>query len=101
MLPAGVLGTSTYSNFDSSSTTNGHSDSLEEQEVVTPSLDVGRGIKRQRSYEEEVIDVDADEVDEAEIQQEVDRMRAEKVKVISHDWRLKYAFGANHVSHDT
>ena len=37
-----------------------------------------------------------DEVDEVEL--EGRETRAEKAKVISHDWRLKYAFGANHVS---
>jgi hypothetical protein len=31
-----------------------------------------------------------------ELEQRVER--AEKAKVITHDWRLKYAFGANHVS---
>jgi hypothetical protein len=38
-----------------------------------------------------------DEVDEVELEER--EVRAEKAKVISHDWRLKYAFGANHVSH--
>lgn len=37
-----------------------------------------------------------DEVDEVELEER--EVRAEKAKVISHDWRLKYAFGANHVS---
>ena len=80
------LGTSTYSNFDSSS------DTLDIEEVVTPSFEVGRRTvsntslgKRSRIKEEE-------EVDEVEVD------RAEKAKVISHDWKLKYAFGANHVS---
>jgi hypothetical protein len=36
------------------------------------------------------------EVDEVELEER--EVRAEKAKVISHDWRLKYAFGANHVS---
>ena len=80
------LGTSTYSNFDSSS------DTLDIEEVLTPSFEVGRRTacntslgKRSRIKEEE-------EVDEVEVD------RAEKAKVISHDWKLKYAFGANHVS---
>jgi hypothetical protein len=88
---AGVLGTSTYSNIDNSS------DTLD-QEVVTPSFEMGKrgtpsvaclGRKRSRELEEEVDEV---ELEEREV-------RAEKAKVISHDWRLKYAFGANHVSH--
>jgi hypothetical protein len=83
------LGTSTYSNFDSSS------DTIDIEEVVTPSFEVGRRTvsntslgKRSRIKEEEE--------DEVELEQRVER--AEKAKVISSDWRLKYAFGANHVS---
>ena len=81
------LGTSTYSNFDSSS------DTLDPEDVVTPSFEIGRrstsSVKRSRVME--------DEVDEVELKER--EVRAEKAKVISHDWRLKYAFGANHVSH--
>jgi len=83
------LGTSTYSNFDSSS------DTIDIEEVVTPSFEVGRRTvsntslgKRSRIKEEEE--------DEVAMEQRMDR--AEKAKVITHDWRLKYAFGANHVS---
>jgi hypothetical protein len=83
------LGTSTYSNFDSSS------DTIDIEEVVTPSFEVGRRTvsntslgKRSRTKEEEE--------DEVELEERV--VRAEKAKKISHDWRLKYAFGANHVS---
>jgi hypothetical protein len=80
------LGTSTYSNFDSSS------DTLDPDEVVTPSFEVASrtatSVKRSRVME--------DEVDEVELEER--EVRAEKAKVISHDWRLKYAFGANHVS---
>jgi len=82
------LGTSTFSNFDSSS------DTIDIEEVVTPSFEVGRRTvsntslgKRSRIKEEE---------DEVELEERVER--AEKAKVITHDWKLKYAFGANHVS---
>jgi exonuclease-1 len=79
----GGLGTSTYSNFDSSS------DTIDLEEVVTPSFEVGRrtvsntSLGKRSRIKEEV------EVDEVELE------RAEKAKVIAHDWKLKYAFGAN------
>lgn len=88
-----ALGTSTYSNFDSSS------DTIDLEEVVTPSFEVGRRTvsntslgKRSRIKEEE-------QEDEVEVEER--KERAEKAKVISHDWRLKYAFGAGNVSPST
>lgn len=85
-----ALGTSTYSNFDSSS------DTIDLEEVVTPSFETGRRTvsntslgKRSRIKEEE---------QEDEVEMEERKERAEKAKVISHDWRLKYAFRAGNVS---
>jgi hypothetical protein len=83
----GVLGTTTYSNFDSSS------DTIESDEVVTPSVEVGRRNISATSIGKRSRAGDEDEVDEVELQERT--VRAEKAKTISHDWKLKYAFGAN------
>lgn len=82
-----VLGTSTYSNYPSSS------DSFELEEIVTPSLP--EYVRQCKSASRENLGKRARSDENEEVTEEE---QATKAKVIAKDWRLKYAFGGINVS---
>ena len=94
VMPDHGLGTSTFSNFASS-------DSIDIEEVVTPSLPTENPKKRSTTKSSSRDSLGKRLRDEGEEVEEVtieEQEREEKAKTIAKDWRLKYAFGGVNVS---
>lgn len=96
VLPSHNLGTSTFSNHPSSDT-----DSIDIEEVVTPSLPTEHQKKRSSTKTKSRDSLGKRQREEEEEEEEVtleEKEREEKAKTIAKDWRLKYAFGGMNVS---
>ncbi|WWD15652.1 hypothetical protein CI109_100074 [Kwoniella shandongensis] len=64
---------------------NSSSDTIEEDEVVTPSIE--SGVRKKRKRVKEAVEVE-EEIDEQQ------REREERARIVSEGWRAKYAFGS-------